>query len=91
MIKTSEDTFEWGCGHVGPAACQTCFNNRLKEKTSEHMRYVGVLSLLTQCSVYVTEEIRECIETAMIDAVTHSDGTLKWKRILDRIQLDINN
>jgi hypothetical protein len=50
---------------------------------------MGVLGLLTQCSIYVPEDIRECIEAAMGDAVEHSNGKLKWKRILDRIEIEV--
>lgn len=55
---------------------------------SERMRYLGALGLLSECSVYVPEEIRERIETAMEHAC--ADGKLKWKRTLDLIQIESN-
>jgi len=65
--------------------------NEVRAHVGEHMRYIGVLGLLSQCSVYVPEDLRECIESAMIDAVSNSGGTLKWKRVLDRIELETQN
>lgn len=55
---------------------------------SEHMRYLGVLGLLAECSVYVPEELRESIETAMADAA-RENPQLAWKRILNRIDLEV--
>ncbi len=55
---------------------------------SERMRYLGVLGLLGECAVYVPEELREQIETAMEHAC--SDGRLKWRRVLDRIEIESN-
>ena len=55
---------------------------------SEHMRYLGALGLLAECSVYVPEELRESIEAAMADA-TRENPQLAWKRILNRIQLEV--
>ena len=52
----------------------------------ERMRYLGVLGLLCEASVYVPEEIRESIECALVDAC--SDGKLKYKRILDRFDIE---
>ncbi len=37
---------------------------------SEHMRYMGTLGLLSECSVYVPEDIREMIEDAFREART---------------------
>lgn len=53
---------------------------------SERMRYLGVLGLLCQCSVYVPEELRESIESALDDAC--ADGKLRWKRYLDRYDIE---
>lgn len=55
---------------------------------SERMRYLGVLGLLGECSVHVPEELREQIETAMEHAC--ADGRLKWKRVLNRIEISSN-
>ena len=53
---------------------------------SERMRYLGVLGLLCEASVHVPEGLRESIESALEDAC--ADGTLKWKRILDRYEIE---
>ncbi len=34
----------------------------------EHIRYIGVLSLLAQCAVHVPEDLRDCIDSALDDA-----------------------
>lgn len=52
----------------------------------ERMQYLGALGLLAECAVYVPEDLRESIERAMDDAC--ADGTLKWRRILDRIEIE---
>lgn len=53
-----------------------------------YMRYLGVLGILSECSVYVPEEEREMIEAAFIDAC-ESHPSLRWKRILNRIELEV--
>ena len=50
------------------------------------MRYLGVLGLLAECSVYVPEELRQSIETAMEQAC--ADGCLKWRRVLNRVEIE---
>jgi hypothetical protein len=55
---------------------------------NERTRYLGVVSLLCEASVYVPEEIRESIECALEDAC--SDGRLKWKRLLNRLEIESN-
>jgi len=57
--------------------------------TNEHMRYLGCLRLLEECSPHVDEEIRECIECAFEEAVTASNGTLRTRRVMDRICIEI--
>lgn len=52
---------------------------------NERMRYLGVLGLLCECSVYVDEDLRESIETALIDAC--ADGKLEYRRTLDRFDI----
>jgi hypothetical protein len=52
----------------------------------EHMRYLGALGLLMECSVYVPEDLRECIESAFQDACAANDHW-KWRRILNRIEI----
>lgn len=54
---------------------------------SEHMRYLGLLGLLAECSVYVPEDIRESIERAFDDATT-DNPQLSWRRILDRLEIE---
>jgi hypothetical protein len=51
------------------------------------MRYAGVLGLLSECSVYVPEEIRESIEQAFADA--SEDGSFRWCRVLDRVEIEV--
>ncbi len=51
------------------------------------MRYVGVLALLMECSVYVPEDLRESIIDAFKDAC--KDGTLRWRRVLNRIEIEV--
>lgn len=53
---------------------------------NERMRYLGVLGLLCETSVYVPEDIRESIESALQDAC--ADGKLQWRRILDRYEIE---
>lgn len=52
----------------------------------ERLRYLGVLGLLCEASIYVPEEIRECMENALEDAC--ADGTLRYRRILDRLEIE---
>ena len=52
-------------------------------------RYLGVLGLLTECSVYVPEDIREMIEEAFTDACAGDPG-LRWKRILNRVEIEVD-
>ena len=53
---------------------------------SERMRYLGVLGLLCEASVYVPEDIRDSIEAALEDAC--AEGKLKWRRVLDRFEIE---
>ena len=53
----------------------------------EYLRYLGVLGLLGECSVFVDEDIRESIERAFADACA-AHPTLRWRRILDRIEIE---
>lgn len=59
------------------------------EPPTEHMRYLGALKLLEECSPYVGEALRDSIERTMGDAVAASKGTLKTQRILDRVYIDV--
>lgn len=49
-----------------------------------YVRYLGVLGLLAECSVYVTEDERECIERAFGHAEEYG---LCWRRVLDRFSI----
>ena len=49
---------------------------------SEHMRYLGTLGLLSQCSVYVPEDIREMIQEAFDDACK-ANQNLRQRRTLN--------
>ena len=51
-----------------------------------YMRYLGVLGILSECSVHVPEDIRESIESAFEDACSHHN--LRWRRLLDRIEIE---
>lgn len=53
---------------------------------NQRMQYLGVLGLLSQCSVYVPEDIREMIELAFTDAC--KGGRLQWRRVLDRLEIE---
>lgn len=52
------------------------------------MKYLGVLGLLCEASVYVPEDVRECMENALQDAVDNLPN-LRWKRILDRLDIEV--
>lgn len=54
---------------------------------SEHTRYLGVLGLLTQCSPYVPEALREVIEDAM-DTACLANPSLAWRRVIDRVEIN---
>lgn len=56
--------------------------------TAEHMRYLGTLGLLAECSVYAPEDIRESIEQAFADACA-ANPHLKYKRILNRLEIEV--
>lgn len=55
---------------------------------TERMRYLGVLGLLCECAVYVTEELREQIDAALADA-TEADPSLRARRILNRREIEV--
>lgn len=57
------------------------------KQIEDRMRYVGVLSLLSECSPYVPEDLRESIEQAFQDAC--ADGRLRYRRILNRLDLEV--
>lgn len=57
-------------------------------ENSEHMRYLGALGLLSECSVYVPEDLRESIERAMFDAVYYNKN-LEFRRVLNRLELEV--
>ena len=52
-----------------------------------YMRYLGALGILTECSPYVPEDVREQIERVMADAVQHHP-TLRTRRILNRVVIE---
>lgn len=57
-------------------------------RVTEHMRYLGCLGLLAECSVYLDRdpELREQIEQAMEDARKALPG-FWWRRILASIEV----
>lgn len=57
---------------------------------SEHMRYLGTLGLLSQCSVYVPEDIREMIAMAFDDAC-QANPNLRQRRTLNLLEIEANN
>lgn len=52
------------------------------------MRYLGALGVLADCSVHVPEDVRSQIERVMEDACRHDPG-LTWRRVLDRIDIEV--
>lgn len=55
------------------------------------MKYLGCLGLLAECHLHLSEsmesqETRECIRMALDDA--KEAGLIKWRRILNRIEID---
>lgn len=59
----------------------------MNKEQKERMKYVGVLNLLCECSVYVDEDLRERIEMALDDGC--ADGRLEYRRILNRFDLSV--
>ena len=57
--------------------------------TKDYMRYLGLLGLLSECSVQVDEETRELIEDAFTDAETALAGAIKWRRTLNLIEINV--
>lgn len=55
-----------------------------------YMRYLGVLGLLGECSVYVPEEEREMIVAAFEDA-SEAHPSLTWKRVLNRVEIEVKS
>lgn len=77
-------------GHVGRASDMAgggVPRVEVREK-NERMRYLGCLGLLAECSVHVPEDLRDLIERAMEDACA-AIPTLTWRRILDRIEIEV--
>lgn len=62
----------------------------MSNEQREHMRYLGTLGLLAECSVYVPEDIREQIESALRDAC-RANRCLKYRRILDRLEIEVTH
>lgn len=50
-----------------------------------YMRYLGVLGLLGECSVHVSDDERESIERAFIHAGSYG---MRWRRVLDRMEIE---
>lgn len=55
---------------------------------NEHMRYLGVLKLLEECSPFVDEDTRVSIKQAFVDAC-EAIPDLRFTRILNRLQIDV--
>lgn len=53
-----------------------------------YLRYLGTLKLLEECSPYVTEELRECIERAHNDAAA-AHPNLCVRRVVDRCIVEV--
>lgn len=88
-------------GCAGPASCLTRMNELVSKaeelRRTERMRYLGVLALLAECSVYMGDDrglhgsgevgdLRDSIERALKDAC--ADGSLRYRRILDRFEIE---
>ena len=54
--------------------------------TELYLRYLGVLGLLGQCSVYVDDDLRETIIMAMEDAASHHP--VRVVRVLNRVEIE---
>jgi tartrate dehydratase alpha subunit/fumarate hydratase class I-like protein len=54
------------------------------------LRYLGVLNLLCECSVYVPKELRDCIGEALNDA-QQDNHNLIVKKILDSYRINIKD
>ncbi|KKN04270.1 hypothetical protein LCGC14_1099280 [marine sediment metagenome] len=50
------------------------------------MQYAGTLGLLCQMAVHATDEHRELIEQALIDAEPFG---FRWRRILNRFEVEV--
>jgi hypothetical protein len=74
--KTAENKDQVGQLHLQP-----------EDVPDERTRYLGVLGLLTECSPYVDDELRERIMEAFDDAC--ADGRLTWRRIADRVEIEV--
>ena len=62
----------------------------MSERNDLYMRYLGVLGLLAECSVYLPssdegEEMRQQFIEAFSDAEKHHP--LRWRRILNRLEI----
>lgn len=53
------------------------------------MRYLGAIGLLAECAVHVPDDMRNQIEHAIQDACEASGGTLFYRRILDRFEVEV--
>lgn len=76
-------------GHETATLASTSIEKRLDgalDRESLYMRYLGVLGILGEVSVYVPEEDRETIAEAFEHACAHHP--LKWRRVLDRLEIE---
>jgi hypothetical protein len=65
-------------------------NTKKKKKKNKNwnpgiMQYAGAINLLCECTVFVDEDLRSSIESAVSDWCETTGWT--WRKILDRIEL----
>lgn len=52
------------------------------------MRYLGLLGILSEASPHVPDDIREMIQDAFIDAENDPQFSLRYRRILNRLEIE---
>lgn len=84
----SDDSDAYEAGEASERAADRTWDRDLRT------HYLGVLGLLARCSVGLrdtdeesADELRDCIEQALCDA--EQIVPIKWRRILDRIEVEI--
>jgi hypothetical protein len=73
-------------GTGGPSEVESVVGVLQAQLRDQRMKYLGVLGLLSQCSVHVPDDINESIESAFVDAC--ADGRLQYRRILNRLEIE---
>ena len=58
----------------------------MRNRNPDYLRYLGALGVLSECSPYVDDDIRESIEAVFTDAAKHHP--VRFTHILDRLQIE---